>query len=92
MPMPWDEPGWFWRRLKEAIYQGLSWPYFVAIAFTVSALQTRDPTLITASIGMWSVALGRRLIQQGLEVRAGNGVAVGPPAYITAPATDDPTR
>jgi hypothetical protein len=90
--MPWDEPGWFWRRLREAVYQGLSWPYFVALAFTVSALRTRDPTLITASIGMWSVALGRRLIQQGIEAKAGDRVVLEPLAYIHAPPGDDPTR
>jgi hypothetical protein len=41
---------------------------------------------------MWGVALGRRLVQQGIEARAANGLALEPPAYINAPATDDPTR
>jgi len=64
---PWDEPGWLGRRIREFLWQGLSWPYVVAVAFTASALQTRDPTLITASLGMWSIALGRRLIQHGID-------------------------
>ena len=90
--LPWDEPGWLGRRIRELIYQTLSAPYLVATAFTVAALRTRDPTLITASLGMWGVALGRRLVQQGIEARAANGLTLEPPAYIHAPATDDPTR
>jgi hypothetical protein len=64
---PWDEPGWLGHRLREFLWQGLSWPYVVAITFTASALQTRDPAFITASLGMWSIALGRRVIQRGLD-------------------------
>ena len=90
--MPWDEPGWLGRRIRELIYQTLSAPYLVAATFTVAALKTRDPTLITASIGMWGVALGRRLLQQKMHAANGGGLALEPPAYIHAPAEDDPTR
>ncbi len=88
--MPWDEPGWLGRRVRELVWQGLSWPYLVAVASTVAALQSRDPTLITAALGMWAVALGRRLVQQGIEARAG-GTAAPEPPYVHAPAEDDPT-
>ncbi len=85
---PWGEPGWLGRRVRELVWQGLSWPYLVAIAFTVASLRGRDPTMITAALGAWGVALGRRLVQQGLEARAG-GLAAGPGSYVHTPAEDD---
>lgn len=92
--MPWDEPGWLGRRIRELIYQTLSAPYLVATTFTVAALKTHDPTFITASIGMWSVALGRRLVAQGMEVRWGNGQkdALPPADSLERPDLLDPVR
>lgn len=77
-PRPWrSDAWWLWDRLEEAVYQAVSWPYFIALSMTALFVYTVfTPTLhsqtgVTSmmAITSWGLAFARREFAKWVETR-----------------------
>lgn len=60
---PWHVRGWVGCRLKELVWQGVSWPYLWGIAMTLLFLWRQTEITLGAMSVAWMTALGNRALK-----------------------------
>jgi hypothetical protein len=69
---PWQLSGWVADRLRELVWQLLSWSYLIALALTWAFLQnTTNAILRDAMIVAWALAFARREWRRFVATRWG---------------------
>lgn len=61
-PKPWEVRGWVWSRIKELLWQGLSWAYVIAVALTANFLIRDSGLSRDAMLAAWTIAFGVRFV------------------------------
>lgn len=61
-PKPWDARGWLRSRIKELVWQGLSWAYVIAVTLTANFLLRHDGVSRDAMLAAWTLAFGVRFV------------------------------
>jgi hypothetical protein len=57
---PWHASGWWIDRLRELLWQALSWPYLIALSLTAFFLLRPDALTRDAMLASWGLAFLRR--------------------------------